>query len=185
MLLYYILILYMHVVLIYFFFFFFSSRRRHTRSYGDWSSDVCSSDLQYWLRGNPLELGGQFSVAAYHAIQRESKVLQELAAWRTDGVLIEEEATSSLALEISCNFFAVYGLTRPSLGRLFGPDECASASEERVVVLSEEAWRSRFAADPHILGKVILLNRQPFAVIGITPMGFAGRLRGPGIWVPY
>src|SRR5437867_13434694 len=28
-----------------YFFFFFSSRRRHTRSYGDWSSDVCSSDL--------------------------------------------------------------------------------------------------------------------------------------------
>src|SRR5207248_4098490 len=28
-----------------FFLFFFSSRRRHTRSYGDWSSDVCSSDL--------------------------------------------------------------------------------------------------------------------------------------------
>src|SRR5574340_947705 len=28
-----------------FFFFFFSSRRRHTRSFGDWSSDVCSSDL--------------------------------------------------------------------------------------------------------------------------------------------
>src|SRR5207248_6321029 len=26
--------------------FFFSSRRRHTRSYGDWSSDVCSSDLK-------------------------------------------------------------------------------------------------------------------------------------------
>src|SRR5207248_8564928 len=25
---------------------FFSSRRRHTRSYGDWSSDVCSSDLE-------------------------------------------------------------------------------------------------------------------------------------------
>src|SRR5207248_5923275 len=28
--------------------FFFSSRRRHTRSYGDWSSDVCSSDLIFW-----------------------------------------------------------------------------------------------------------------------------------------
>src|SRR5207248_8117845 len=28
------------------FLFFFSSRRRHTRSYGDWSSDVCSSDLR-------------------------------------------------------------------------------------------------------------------------------------------
>src|SRR5256885_17230410 len=32
-----------HYVL--FFFFFFSSRRRHTRLQGDWSSDVCSSDL--------------------------------------------------------------------------------------------------------------------------------------------
>src|SRR5207248_8480204 len=31
--------------LFFIFFFFFSSRRRHTRSYGDWSSDVCSSDL--------------------------------------------------------------------------------------------------------------------------------------------
>src|SRR2546426_3354824 len=29
------------------FFFFFSSRRRHTRLQGDWSSDVCSSDLYY------------------------------------------------------------------------------------------------------------------------------------------
>src|SRR5256885_4804800 len=35
------------------FFFFFSSRRRHTRLQGDWSSDVCSSDL---VEGN-----------AYHA----------------------------------------------------------------------------------------------------------------------
>src|SRR5258706_16086107 len=29
-----------------FFFFFFSSRRRHTRLVSDWSSDVCSSDLE-------------------------------------------------------------------------------------------------------------------------------------------
>src|SRR6266487_2776683 len=34
-------------------FFFFSSRRRHTRWTGDWSSDVCSSDLISILSGNP------------------------------------------------------------------------------------------------------------------------------------
>src|SRR5437762_10622440 len=33
------------VLCFFFFFFFFSSRRRHTRYIGDWSSDVCSSDL--------------------------------------------------------------------------------------------------------------------------------------------
>src|SRR5262245_65404730 len=37
-----------------FFFFFFSSRRRHTRCLSDWSSDVCSSDLKYGLRGREL-----------------------------------------------------------------------------------------------------------------------------------
>src|SRR5256885_7388190 len=31
-------------------FFFFSSRRRHTRLQGDWSSDVCSSDLRHGPR---------------------------------------------------------------------------------------------------------------------------------------
>src|SRR5437867_9158773 len=34
-------------VILFLVFFFFSSRRRHTRSYGDWSSDVCSSDLAH------------------------------------------------------------------------------------------------------------------------------------------
>src|SRR5437867_4957291 len=33
---------------------FFSSRRRHTRSYGDWSSDVCSSDLELVVRTHEL-----------------------------------------------------------------------------------------------------------------------------------
>src|SRR5207248_7097758 len=41
-----------------FFFFFFSSRRRHTRSYGDWSSDVCSSDLH---RSRSISNGGRRS----------------------------------------------------------------------------------------------------------------------------
>src|SRR6266446_530488 len=44
-----------------FFFFFFSSRRRHTRLQGDWSSDVCSSDLHThgWEPRGPQASGGQ------------------------------------------------------------------------------------------------------------------------------
>src|SRR5205809_3752267 len=36
-----------YVLFFLFFFFFFSSRRRHTRCSRDWSSDVCSSDLEF------------------------------------------------------------------------------------------------------------------------------------------
>src|SRR5437879_10159754 len=43
------LYVYFVVVFCFNFFFFFSSRRRHTRYIGDWSSDVCSSDLK--MRG--------------------------------------------------------------------------------------------------------------------------------------
>src|SRR5207248_8208827 len=38
--------------------FFFSSRRRHTRSYGDWSSDVCSSDLTANVEGQTVKVKG-------------------------------------------------------------------------------------------------------------------------------
>ena len=38
-------VLFVFVFFLFFFVFFFSSRRRHTRYIGDWSSDVCSSDL--------------------------------------------------------------------------------------------------------------------------------------------
>src|SRR6266516_1303537 len=47
----------LYIVLISFFF-FFSSRRRHTRSYGDWSSDVCSSDLRDGEAGQIYNVGG-------------------------------------------------------------------------------------------------------------------------------
>src|SRR5438034_3982908 len=44
--LYFTFFLFVVCFLLLFFFFFFSSRRRHTRSLCDWSSDVCSSDLE-------------------------------------------------------------------------------------------------------------------------------------------
>src|SRR5947207_34217 len=45
------------MLLLLFVFFFFSSRRRHTRSLCDWSSDVCSSDLEV-QHGGFLSNGG-------------------------------------------------------------------------------------------------------------------------------
>src|SRR5690348_17440356 len=53
----FVLCMFIFCVFVFFFcFFFFSSRRRHTRWTGDWSSDVCSSDLEIWAFGrrNPF-----------------------------------------------------------------------------------------------------------------------------------
>src|SRR3989454_4335514 len=60
------------------FFFFFSSRRRHTRLQGDWSSDVCSSDL------HPVVLLGMGTPEAYDGMGLDTLTyllaLEELAA---------------------------------------------------------------------------------------------------------
>src|SRR5205814_3677725 len=47
-----------------FFFFFFSSRRRHTRCLSDWSSDVCSSDLERELSLDFLRVTEAAAIAA-------------------------------------------------------------------------------------------------------------------------
>ncbi len=81
------------------------------------------------------------------------------------------------------NFFSVLGVT-PQYGRLFGVgDDRLDAS---VVVLSDGYWRTRFAADPSIVGQQVTLNQLSFIVIGITPPGFSGIHvgGGPDLWVP-
>ncbi len=71
------------------------------------------------------------------------------------------------------------------MGRVFAPNECSTPGSAPVAVLSEEIWRDRFGSDPQIIGKIVRFNRVPFTVTGIAPAGFSGRLKGPGIWIPY
>src|SRR5205807_4426119 len=56
---------------VYIFYFFFSSRRRHTRLQGDWSSDVCSSDLDEVIRLLGDDLVISMSILRHEEIDRE------------------------------------------------------------------------------------------------------------------
>src|SRR5438874_9441785 len=70
-------------------FFFFSSRRRHTRSLRDWSSDVCSSDLEAFqvdpLEGFTVAAEGELGVAAV----RHVVVLRQRHVRVADGLEVE------------------------------------------------------------------------------------------------
>ncbi|HEV2446064.1 MAG TPA: ABC transporter permease, partial [Candidatus Sulfopaludibacter sp.] len=125
------------------------------------------------------------SVADYRAFTH-ARSIGKLAAWGiAHATLGRDNPQPELAMMVSCNFFSVYGLEQIAFGRLFREEECATAGSAPVAVLSEEFWRRRLDADPQVLGTKIVLNRQAFTVVGIVPAGFSGRLRGPGIWVPY
>jgi predicted permease len=80
----------------------------------------------------------------------------------------------------SGNYFAVLGV-RPFLGRLFLPGEGLRAGADPIIVLTHDAWRSRFASDPRILGRSLKLNGVPFTVVGVTPPGFVGAAWGTSL----
>jgi predicted permease len=125
------------------------------------------------------------STADFHAYQTGVRSLENIAAWGIGrSTLGRDDPAQLLIMPVTCNFFSLYGLERPRIGRLFRDEECGTPGEP-VVVIGEELWRSRFAADPQILGTTIRLNQQTFTIIGVTPARFAGQLRGPGVWVPY
>lgn len=132
-----------------------------------------------------VALEGSVSIDDFEAYRSRIHSLQNIAAWGIGRATIgTEDTTPDLLLPVTCNFFSLYGLEQAKLGRLFRAEECARPGEAPVAVISEELWRSRYAADPRILGGTIRLNRVPFTIVGVTPAGFSGRLRGPGIWVP-
>jgi putative ABC transport system permease protein len=86
-------------------------------------------------------------------------------------------------LIVSGNYFDVLGV-RPALGRLLQPlDDRPGAAP--AVVLGYRLWQRRFASDPAILGKSVLIDNRDFTVIGVTPARFTGTLRGflPDVYV--
>jgi putative ABC transport system permease protein len=67
---------------------------------------------------------------------------------------------------VSSGIFDVLGV-RPVVGRTFRPsDDTERAS---VVVLTESFWRSRFNADPGIVGRSLRLDGDPWTVVGVVP----------------
>ncbi|HEV2667274.1 MAG TPA: ABC transporter permease, partial [Blastocatellia bacterium] len=59
----------------------------------------------------------------------------------------------------------------PVVGRTFAPGEDRPGAE-KVVVVNEKIWRERLGADPNLTGKKLILNGEPFSVIGVAPPGF-------------
>jgi predicted permease len=86
---------------------------------------------------------------------------------------------------VSGNYFSVLGVPLAE-GRGFTATEDRADALSRVVVVSDDAWRRYFAADPLLVGRSVTLNGQPYAVVGIAPRGFRGPVLGQAVefWVP-
>jgi putative ABC transport system permease protein len=92
--------------------------------------------------------------------------------------------------DVSANFFSVLGVD-PILGPGF-TTENGKKGHDDVVVLSYGFWKERFAGDPEIIGKHVVLNGRPQTVVGVAPQDFTwfikdGSFTGakPQMWTPF
>src|SRR6266850_5771719 len=81
-----------------FFFFFFSSRRRHTRLQGDWSSDVCSSDL----------VGARFQLEARHGGDRRQRLATKSERPDADQIGRRANLARRVALQRELRVFPIH-----------------------------------------------------------------------------
>ena len=74
---------------------------------------------------------------------------------------------------VSGTYFPTLGVTA-ARGRVIEPGDDTAASPEPIVVLSHAYWSSRFAADPAVVGRTLLVNNNRLTVIGVAPPAFHG-----------
>ena len=105
------------------------------------------------------------------------------------GMTVESAGSDSAervrAQAVSGNFFDVLGVSAV-LGRTLSPVDDREGGQQAVAVISHSFWRQRFALDPNVLGKTIVLEGSPLTVAGVAPRGFSGVIVGsyPDLWWP-
>ena len=109
----------------------------------------------------------------------QSSVLEDVSTFR--GTLMNytggEVAEQLSGIVASADAFKAFGI--PILrGRTFSPTE-DSPHGPHVVLISQQLWNTRFAGDPHILGKTISLDGDPYTIIGVVAYDRAWEEWGP------
>ena len=74
---------------------------------------------------------------------------------------------------VTGNYFDLLGV-QPEVGRFIKVSDDHGPKSAPYLVLSDHLWRSAFNADPGVVGTTVLLDKDPFTVIGVAPAQFMG-----------
>ena len=90
---------------------------------------------------------------------------------------IDEQPTLQVGNLVTEGYFDMLGV-RAHLGRTFVAEEHQAIGDVPVLMLEHGFWQSTYEADPEIVGKTVRLGGVDFEVVGVTPPGFTGLIRG-------
>jgi predicted permease len=151
---------------------------------------VAAPDRLVWIASMSVKPGGprgNLTYPDFEVLRARPDVLAGAFAFAPATFSL---SSGDLALRVqgqvaSASMFEVLGV-RMQAGRRFLPDEDRVPGAHPVTVISHGLWQRVFDGDSSVLGRVLVLNGQPFTIVGVAPPGFTGpdRMAPADLWVP-
>lgn len=124
--------------------------------------DVADVPLEAWAPVN----------ADFYEWRKQSRSFSHMALFTTDrlNVSVGDAGFRVMGSRVTGDFFRVLGIS-PVLGRGIDNADDQPGNGD-VAVISHELWQSRFSADQGVIGRRLLVNAEPYRIIGVMPAGF-------------
>ena len=129
----------------------------------------------------------QQTKGTFFTFQRYAHTISGIAAYESNSVdLVDPQGSAEPAhlddAQATANLAQVLEVP-PELGRWFSAEEDLP-NGARVAVLSDGLWRSRYGADPKVIGKTVLMFGRSTEIIGVMPASFRFPDNTTKLWVP-
>lgn len=132
-------------------------------------------------RGENAEQVFSMSPSSYVAWREHNRAFDDMAAATGQALTLagDGDPVRLEAGQVSANFFDL----RAELGRTFVEGENRTGNNH-VAVMGHRLWERRFGGDPGIVGRDVLLDGTPHAIIGVMPRGFSHPYDAE-LWTPF
>jgi putative ABC transport system permease protein len=118
----------------------------------------------------PVTGPGQLTYSEFQAYA-QATTLRASAAFSTATRVIVGQGIEPVHVVVARVAGDLFGTLAMPLDNGRGIDRADAAAGSPVIVLSDALWRSRFAGDRAVVGRVVTIDRQPYTVIGVMPPG--------------
>ncbi|MEJ2502235.1 MAG: ABC transporter permease [Gemmatimonadota bacterium] len=131
--------------------------------------------------GRELSFWETISPAEWQDIRSQSRTLERVVAWDMGNraVTVGDRTENLFSAFWFGEAFGTLGV-RPALGRGFTEQEIEDG--ETVAILSHRVWATRFGADSALVGQAVLVNGNPYTLVGVMPPGTL--IYGTDLWLP-
>jgi putative ABC transport system permease protein len=120
-----------------------------------------------WLANSNRRYKFEASSAPDFSDWRHAQSFEQVAGYNTlDSTLMNGGQSDKYSFVAATPEFWGLAGARPALGRLF------TAADRDAIVLSWKTFEHRFGADPHVVGRVVLVDGRRTAIIGVLPKDF-------------